>query len=132
VGGGSYEDYTYELTTDDNSLNYISGGSTFERDGNYVNFYFRSLILASAYTMEYVGAGSTLATALPVLGGVAKPENEVRTKDGGRIFVTLTNEKGDFKVGTDFVIRQATGTIEGRTFNRSLFSLITPFVLSLE
>lgn len=132
VGGGEYEEYTYEFTTDANNLNYISGGSTFERDGNFVSLYFRSTILASAYTMEYVGAGSTLATALPVLGGVAKPENEVCQKDQGRIFVTLTNEKGDFKVGTDFVIRQATGTIEGRTFNRSLFSLITPFVLSLE
>jgi hypothetical protein len=56
----------------------------------------------------------------------------VCARDGGIIFVTLTNEQGDFKVGTDFVIRQSTGTIEGRTFNRSIFSLITPFVLALE
>ena len=115
---------TYQITTDDPAVSYISGGK--------VNFYMRSTILASVYTMEYVGAGSTLSTALPVLGGVSKPENEVCARDGGIIFVTLTNEQGDFKVGTDFVIRQATGTIEGRTFNRSLFSLITPFVLALE
>jgi len=136
VGGNGYEEYTYELTTEDAAQNYISAGPVFEPEGlyngNYVRLYFRSQILASAYTMEYVGAGSTLATALPVLGGFAKPENEVRAVDGARIFVTLTNEKGDFKVGSDFTIRQATGTIEGRTFNRSIFSLITPFVLSLE
>jgi len=82
--------------------------------------------------MEFVGSGTILNKALPVLGGVAKPENEVCERDGGKIFVTLTNEQGDFKVGTDFTIRQATGTIEGRTFQRSIFSLITPFVLSIE
>lgn len=124
VTAGSLGTAKWQITTDDNAVSYISGGK--------VNFYLRSTILASAYTMEYVGSGSTLSTALPVLGGISKPENEVCARDGGIIFVTLTNEKGDFKVGTDFVIRQATGTIEGRTFNRSLFSLITPFVLSLE
>lgn len=114
----------FQIESEDPATQYISGGK--------VNFYLRSLILASAYTMEYVGSGSTLSTALPVLGGQSKPENEVCARDGGVIYVTLTNERGDFKVGTDFVIRQATGTIEGRTFNRSIFSLITPFVLSLE
>jgi len=137
VGGNGYPAYTYELIAEDTVQSYISSGPLIpdpNEDGteNAVYLYFRSQILASAYTMEYVGAGSTLATALPVLGGVAKPENEVRATDGARIFVTLTNEKGDFKVGSDFTIRQATGTIEGRTFNRSIFSLITPFVLSLE
>jgi hypothetical protein len=100
--------------------------------GSPIKFYLRSSILASAYTMENVGSGTILSKALPVLGGVAKPDNEVCERDGGKIFVTLTNEQGDFKVGTDFTIRQATGTIEGRTFQRSIFSLITPFVLSIE
>lgn len=114
-----------QFTTDENLVYDIPAGTP-------IKFYLRSSILASAYTMEYVGSGTILNKALPVLGGVAKPENEVCERDGGKIFVTLTNEQGDFKVGTDFTIRQATGTIEGRTFQRSIFSLITPFVLSIE
>jgi len=114
-----------QFTTDENLVYDIPAGTS-------IKFYLRSSILASAYTMEFVGSGTILNKALPVLGGVAKPENEVCERDGGKIFVTLTNEQGDFKVGTDFTIRQATGTIEGRTFQRSIFSLITPFVLSIE
>ena len=97
-----------------------------------IKFYLRSTILASAYTMENVGSGTILTKALPVLGGLARPDNEICERDGGKIFVTLTNEQGDFKVGNDFTIKQSTGVIEGRTFQRSIFSLITPFVLSIE
>ena len=100
--------------------------------GEKISFFYRSQILASSITMEYVGSGTVLGRAVPTLGGASNAETLIRESDGGKVFVTLTDEKGDFKVGTDFTIRQATGTIEGRTFRRSIFSLITPFVLSLE
>ena len=100
--------------------------------GEKISFFYRSQILASSITMEYVGSGTILGRAVPTLGGASNAETLIRESDGGKVFVTLTDEKGDFKVGTDFTIRQATGTIEGRTFRRSIFSLITPFVLSLE
>lgn len=100
--------------------------------GSPVKFYIRSNILASAITFEYIGTGTTLANALPILGGQTKLENEVVTDDVGVVFFTATNQSGDFRVGDEFTIKQATGTIEGRTFQRSIFSLVTPFVLSIE
>lgn len=100
--------------------------------GRQVYFYIRSSILASAITLEYVGTGTTLVSALPILGGQTKTENEAVESDGGVVFFTATNQSGDFRVGQGFTIRQATGTIEGQTFQRSIFSLVTPFVLAIE
>ncbi|NBO98954.1 MAG: DUF1565 domain-containing protein [Proteobacteria bacterium] len=100
--------------------------------GSKVDFYIRSNILASAITFEYVGSGTTLSRSLPTLGGQTIRENEAVFDDNGVVFFTATNESGDFRVGSDFTIKQATGTIEGRTFQRSIFSLVTPFVLSIE
>ena len=39
---------------------------------------------------------------------------------------------GDFYAGNDFIIRQATGTIEGRTFTKALSAQFTPLNLALE
>lgn len=50
----------------------------------------------------------------------------------GRVFYTGTDELGDFRIGNDLVIRQRTGLIEGRTFQRSQSVLMLPFVLALE
>jgi len=114
------------------ALDIEDGTSTVITAGEKIGFFYRSQILASSITMEYVGSGTVLNRAVPTLGGASNAETLICERDGGKVFVTLTDEKGDFKVGTDFTIRQATGTIEGRTFRRSIFSLITPFVLSLE
>jgi hypothetical protein len=100
--------------------------------GNTVKFYLRSSILAAAYTMEYIGSGTTLNTALPAFGGQVNEELQVIQQDGGVCYFTFTNESGDFKIGPDFTVNQATGTITGRAFDRSLFALVTPFVLALE
>ncbi len=37
-----------------------------------------------------------------------------------------------FEIGTGLSINQATGTLVGRTFSKSLFSLVTPFSLALQ
>jgi hypothetical protein len=99
--------------------------------GTDFNIYRRSLISASGHTFEYVGSGTNLATALPDFGGQPDSLKEVVSSNGGKVFITSTDQKGDFKVGADFTINSATGTITGRTFNRSLFSVMTPYILAI-
>lgn len=97
-----------------------------------VNFYQRSAIIASAHTFEYVGAGTTLPNALPQYGGIPIEANEVIQELGGRVTVTSTDHKGNFKIGPNLVINQTTGTISGDSFNRSLFALMTPYIIALQ
>ena len=97
-----------------------------------VFFYIRSQITTSAHTMEYVGSGTVLSQAVPALGGLSKTENQACVADGGKVYFTVTDEKGNFRIGNDLTIVQSTGTIEGDAFEKSLFSLVTPFVLTIE
>jgi hypothetical protein len=101
-------------------------------DGAFVNFYQRSYITASGYLFEYVGAGTNYG-ALPQVGR-ADPQqaNEVNMLTGGKVFFTSTDQSGDFRIGTGLVISQANGSLRGRTFQKSLFSEMTPFILALE
>jgi hypothetical protein len=95
---------------------------------------FGSLIITTGHDFSYAGAGVTYK-ALPFNqggAGVAIPEKEITELAGGRVYFTSGNELGDFKIGTGLIINQATGTLQGRTFSRSLFSLVTPFSLALE
>ena len=98
-----------------------------------VYFYQRSSLSASGQTFEYVGAGTNVATALPRFGfGVIRKENQVVTSDGGVVYYTATDQFGNFQIGSDLVINFNTGTLSGRTFTRSLFAQITPFILALQ
>jgi hypothetical protein len=106
-------------------------GNAFSNGAN-VTGYAVSTISASAHTMEYVGAGTEPATALPQYGGIPIPEHEVVQTNGGRVNFTSTDQKGDFRIGTGLTIVRATGTIEGDDFNRSLFAVMTPYILSIE
>lgn len=101
-------------------------------DGEQVNFYQVSVASASSHTFEYVGAGTDINTCLPTRGGVPIQENEVVMRRGGRVYYTSTDHKGDFRIGEGLVINQNTGTLSGRVFAKSLFGIITPFVLSIE
>jgi hypothetical protein len=97
-----------------------------------VYFYQRSSLTASGQTFEYVGAGTNVLTALPRFGfGVIKKENQVVTSDGGVVYYTATDQFGNFQIGADLTINFNTGTLSGRTFTRSLFAQITPFILAL-
>lgn len=96
-----------------------------------VSFHQLSTITASGHTFEFVGSGTNVNNALPYLGGVAISENQVVTVNQGKVYFTATDEKGDFRIGPDFVINQNTGIITGRTFTRSLFSVITPYILAI-
>ena len=97
-----------------------------------VSFYQRSAVVASAHTFEYVGAGTVVANALPQYGGIPNSYLNVVTTNGGRVTYTATDEKGNFWIGSNLVINQGTGTISGDAFNRSLFALMTPYILALE
>jgi hypothetical protein len=95
---------------------------------------FGSLIVATGIDYSYNGSGVTFKALPPNQGGsgVANPVFEITELGGGRIFFTSGNETGDFRIGTGLSINQATGTLVGRTFSKSLFSLVTPFSLALQ
>jgi hypothetical protein len=97
-----------------------------------VAFYQRSAVVASAHTFEYVGAGTILANALPQYGGLPNANLKVIQTGGGRVTYTGTDEKGNFYIGSNLVVNQGTGTISGDSFNRSMFALMTPYILALE
>jgi hypothetical protein len=100
-------------------------------DNTVVTFHQYSLITASGHTFEFVGSGTNVNTALPYLGGVPITENQVVTVNGGKVYFTGTDQRGDFRIGNDFVINQNTGTISGRTFTKSLFAVMTPYILAI-
>jgi len=99
--------------------------------GTLISFYTRSSIIASAHTFEYVGAGTNPATALPQYGGIPIEANEVVATGNAVVTFTSTDQKGNFKVGEQFVVNQATATITGDAFYKSLFAQMTPYILAL-
>ena len=143
---------TYDLETGGNYYSYYSGLSYWYRSGTHhivtleenvtntalfpdgatVNFYQRSYQSAAGYTFEYVGAGVTYS-ALPQRG-IKDPVQgkEVVQVNNGKVFFTSTDQNGDFRIGPELVISQATGVLSGRTFTKSLFANMTPFILAIE
>jgi hypothetical protein len=99
--------------------------------GTGITFHQYSLITASGHTFEWIGAGTNVNTALPYLGGTPIFENQVVEVNGGKVYFTGTDQRGDFRIGNDFVINQNTGTISGRTFTKSLFAVMTPYILAI-
>jgi len=142
----------YDLETGGNYNAVYSGLSYFSRQGTYhlvslgenisnpglmpdgatVNFYQRSYISASGYLFEYVGAGTNYGS-LPQVGRADPVQTkEVLQIDSGKVFFTSTDQNGDFRIGPGLVISQATGVLSGRTFTKSLFAEMTPFILAVE
>ena len=97
-----------------------------------VTFHQPSYISALGYTFEYVGSGTSIATALPYNGGIPIQDNEVTEEAGGRVYFTSTDQQGDFRIGNNLVFNRVDGTITGRTFNKALFSVMTPYILAIE
>jgi len=69
---------------------------------------------------------------LPQTGGIAIQENEVVTEDGGTVIYSSTDHRGNFQIGDDLTINGRTGTLEGDAFDRALFAVLTPYILSIE
>jgi hypothetical protein len=101
-------------------------------DNTSVTFHQRSVISASSHTFEFIGSGNDLVTATPESGAFPIQANEIAQLNGGAVYFTSTDQVGDFRIGTELVINRDTGTISGRTFNKSLFAVLTPYILALE
>lgn len=116
--------YTSEITLEERVPD------TFPFD-TIVDFRQYSRITASSQTFEWVGAGNDVNTALPYLGGEAVVENQVVAINGGKVYYTGTDQRGDFRIGSDLIINRNNGTISGRTFTKSLFAVMTPYILAI-
>jgi len=99
--------------------------------GSTVPFAKQSLILASSYTFEHVGSGTNINTARPSKGGVAIPENQAISEEGGKVVYTSTDERGNLKVGDNFTINQQTGDITGDAFKKSIQAQLTPLIIAI-
>jgi hypothetical protein len=99
--------------------------------GGTVPFFKQSRVLASGHSLEYIGSGTNIATALPASGGVPIQANETDARNGGLVVFTSTDQSGNFRIGDGVVINQQTGTISGTFYSKSLFSTMTPFILAL-
>ena len=99
--------------------------------GTIAPFYKQSRVLASGHSLEYIGSGTNIATALPQNGGVPIQENETESLNGGLVVFTSTDQAGNFRIGDGVVINQQTGNISGTFYSKSLFSTMTPFILAL-
>jgi len=95
---------------------------------------FGSLITSTSHDFSYAGAGVNFL-ALPInQNGVGKTNVSLRVvqETGGRVYHTSGDETGDFYAGDGFIIKQDTGTIEGRTFYKAVSAQVTPLNLALE
>lgn len=97
-----------------------------------VEFYQCSNIIASSHCFEYVGSGTNIATAVPSRGGVPIQNNEVVMTAGGKVRYTSTDHLGNFRIGEELVINQNQGIITGRSFQKSLLAIMTPYMIAIE
>lgn len=100
-------------------------------DKTAISFHQYSLITASSHSFEWIGAGTNINTALPYLGGEPNTDNYAVEVSGGKVNFTGTDQRGDFRIGNDLVINRNLGTISGRTFTKSLFAVMTPYILAI-
>lgn len=121
TGNGTYEVTFRETLVDDIGTNVT------------VDFHQRSLITASSITFEYVGTGTGFYDT-PQSGAFPIQANEVvqDSNNQGQVYFTSTDQRGDFRIGGDLSINRTDGIIEGETFDRSLFAIMTPYILALE
>jgi hypothetical protein len=95
---------------------------------------FGSLLTSTSHDFSYAGSGVNFLGLPNNQRGVGKTNFDIRVVEeaGGRVFYTAGDESGDFYSGNEFIIKQETGTIEGRTFKRALSATIVPVNLALE
>ena len=100
-------------------------------DNTNVYFYQQSQLRASGQTFEYVGAGIDMQKVLPKYGGVVDPAKQTLMIGEGVVYATATDQNGNFIV-SELSISQATSSIVGRTFEKSLFAQMTPYILAIQ
>ena len=79
-------------------------------DGKTIGLHRPSIVNSSSHTWEFAGSGTNYL-ALPENGGVKVEANEQVSEFYGRVYVSGTDELGDFKVGTFAKIENRTGAI---------------------
>jgi hypothetical protein len=105
--------------------------------GSPMHMFQVSRIITSSHCMEYVGSGTDIAKCIPartssLAGNAPDQTHEVVMTNGGRVAYTTTDHLGNFRIGPELVINQNTGTLSGRTFQKSLFAIMTPYILALQ
>ena len=116
VGAGP--PFTAELTIDDGQgqpmdLTDSSTGlpvSTSNILGGTIRLHRPSIVNSSSHTWEFAGSGTNYL-ALPENGGTKDESQEQVSENYGRVYVSGTDELGDFKVGTFARIENRTGNI---------------------
>lgn len=105
-----------------------------ENSGTELLEEFGSLLTSTSHDFSYAGSGVNFLALPNNQRGVGKTNFDIRVVEegGGRVYYTAGDEFGDFYSGNDFIIRQATGTIEGRTFTKAISAKIVPINLALE
>ena len=90
--------------------------------------------MASSITFEYIGTGTEVFYNTPRTGAIPIQANEIVFDDdnAGQVYFTSTDHKGDFRIGSELLINRDAGIIEGVTFDRSLFAVLTPYILAIE
>jgi hypothetical protein len=116
--------YSSTVTIEETVINRIN-------DNTPVTFHQYSLITSSGHSFEWIGAGVNINAALPYLGGEPISENQAVEVNGGKVYFTGTDQRGDFRIGNQLVINRNLGTISGRTFTKSLFAVMTPYILAI-
>jgi hypothetical protein len=84
--------------------------STSSLTGETIRLHRPSIVNSSSHTWEFAGSGTNY-NALPENGGVKIEAYEQVSEDYGRVYVSGTDELGDFKVGTFARIENRTGNI---------------------
>ena len=84
--------------------------STSSLTGKTIRLHRPSIVNSSSHTWEFAGSGTNY-NALPENGGVKIEANEQVSENYGRVYVSGTDEIGDFKVGTFARIENRTGNI---------------------
>ena len=78
--------------------------------GKTIRLHRPSIVNSSSHTWEYAGSGTNY-NALPENGGTKDESSEQVSQNYGRVYVSGTDELGDFKVGTFAKIENRTGNI---------------------
>ena len=72
-------------------------------------------LILSAHNFMYIGAGKDMTND----GSLANQANEAVENNGGRVFYSSTDQKGDFRVGEVFIVDQETGNVNFQSTSSS-------------
>ncbi len=126
---GQDRDITNWNANDDGTYDVTVTPPAFEvTAGTEISFHQNSRINSGGHTYEFVGSGVTY-NALPEYGGIADPAQQETETGAGKVFITSSDQRGNFRIGDAFRVNQTTGsvTINTDNFNLSGLNSVGPF-----